>query len=249
MLRVSAILISSILAVPGVAFCQAIGSTGGGRLTLKWDLEQPSIAAPVDKIKVYYADKTYLIYAAGMRESDDLEPRIEEIAMDVHPPSFAVRLYGTAGALKIQPYQVLKLFRSDEEDRIKTITIHTAAGAQEVAVEDLPLEMLGNSTVPIITSGNQPLGGADIGSGIAPLLLNPTSKPKNGRVVEGISTSLKFDEAYQDAIAQLKKVDTGVADDRLQTYLVSVRTVHGGIAGAELMVVAVYGIFDSERQD
>lgn len=167
--------------------------------------------ASTNSLKAYYSEGVHVICAKGYKLSQFVEPKIVQLPIEIFPPQFRVEFCGEPGPKKLQPYSESKIVRIGK--KVESFVVHTAEGLVSVEVQEVSFFGIDDAGVKEVAS----FGG--------------------GMVVEGISGSFSFDEAFQDALRQIPEQDPVVVDGMMTTKVVSIGSVHGGIAGLNLMKV------------
>lgn len=169
-------------------------------------------------IRIFQCAGHLLICADGDLPTPGFDVKIEQNPARIFPPQFNILQCRRSGnfAQVITPYKICRSFPL--ADRVPEITVHHAEGTDKVSVE----------------SCNDDLARYEDSC--------RQDDDYDGVQVTGRSTSLSFNEAFADAVAQLPP--SPVADGLTRLKVAEIGGLFGGIAGFHELFVKVHADID-----
>jgi hypothetical protein len=172
------------------------------------------------RIRAFRAGRDLLIVAEGEMPTPGYEADIAQSPIRIFPPQFNLLRCPLPGIFPqvVTPYRVARTLAFPPDQ--SSVTVHHAAGTDEVAIEEFPAEL-------------DPYARAMGGEGAVP------GCPEGADEATGFSRALSFDEAFADALAKLPPDDRPFADALARVQVVEVGGLFGGFAGFNDLYVRV----------
>ncbi len=173
-----------------------------------------------NSIRAVRVDQHLLLIADGELPTPGYRVEVRQDPRRIFPPQFDLlrcELPGFATQV-ITPYHHVQTVRFPADQ--PTVTVHHADGADQVTIEDYGSEL-------------QPYADAVRGSPDRPC-------PPGADEATGFASTLSFDEAFAQALANLPPLDTaGTADVLARVQVVEIGGLFGGIVGFNDLFVRV----------